>query len=151
MQTSYISILCICFGLCWHQSPKWGDWKGNGLNYILSSILVFDDHHKPNALTSLLGWSFHRCIKFIYTYKEIDPWGNSISMEQNIFAPAWGAPDCPVPRLARPGNWPLSRKQSAPRLKITGLSGVSPDCPVSPRATVIFANGQLPRDWTSEG
>ena len=34
----------------------------------------------------------------------------------------------------------------APRLKITGLSGVSPDCPVSPRATVIFANGQLPRD-----
>jgi hypothetical protein len=28
MQTSYISILCICFGLCWHQSPKRGRLKG---------------------------------------------------------------------------------------------------------------------------
>jgi hypothetical protein len=25
MQTRYISILCICFGLCWHQSPKKGE------------------------------------------------------------------------------------------------------------------------------
>jgi hypothetical protein len=24
MQTSYISILYICFGLCWHQTPKRG-------------------------------------------------------------------------------------------------------------------------------
>jgi hypothetical protein len=28
MQTSYISILYICFGLCWHQSPKRGRLKG---------------------------------------------------------------------------------------------------------------------------
>jgi hypothetical protein len=25
IQTSYISKLYICFGLCWHQSPKRGD------------------------------------------------------------------------------------------------------------------------------
>jgi hypothetical protein len=29
MQTSSILHLYICFGLCWHQSPKGGDWKGN--------------------------------------------------------------------------------------------------------------------------
>jgi hypothetical protein len=28
MQTSYISALDICFGLCWHQSPKRGRLKG---------------------------------------------------------------------------------------------------------------------------
>jgi hypothetical protein len=28
MQTSYISTICICFGLCWHQSPKRGRLKG---------------------------------------------------------------------------------------------------------------------------
>jgi hypothetical protein len=28
MQTSYISILYICFGFCWHQSPKRGRLKG---------------------------------------------------------------------------------------------------------------------------
>jgi hypothetical protein len=28
MQTSYISTLYICFGLCWHQSPKRGRLKG---------------------------------------------------------------------------------------------------------------------------
>jgi hypothetical protein len=28
MQTSYISALYICFGLCWHQSPKRGRLKG---------------------------------------------------------------------------------------------------------------------------
>jgi hypothetical protein len=82
---------------------------------------------KPYGLTSLPSWSFLRCIKFTYTYKENDPWGNSKSMEQNRFAPAYGAPDCPVccpvPRLARPANWPLSGKLSAPRLKIIGLSG----------------------------
>jgi hypothetical protein len=53
---------------------------------------------------------------------------------------------CPVPRLACPANWPLSGKHRAPRLKITKLSGVSPDCPVSAQATVIFANGRLPHD-----
>ena len=31
MQTSSILHLYICFGLCWHQSPKRGDWKGNRL------------------------------------------------------------------------------------------------------------------------
>jgi hypothetical protein len=67
------------------------------------------------------------------------PWDNSTSLEQNRFAPTCGAPDCPVPRLAHPANWPLSGIFSAPRLKITrlsgvhrstGLSGVPPDCPV---------------------
>jgi hypothetical protein len=28
MQTSSISALYICFGLCWHQSPKRGRLKG---------------------------------------------------------------------------------------------------------------------------
>jgi hypothetical protein len=28
IQTSYISTLCICFGLCWHRSPKSGRLKG---------------------------------------------------------------------------------------------------------------------------
>jgi hypothetical protein len=28
MQTSSILHLHICFGLCWHQSPKWGRLKG---------------------------------------------------------------------------------------------------------------------------
>jgi hypothetical protein len=28
MQTSYISALYICFGLCWHQSTKRGRLKG---------------------------------------------------------------------------------------------------------------------------
>jgi hypothetical protein len=28
MQNSYISALIICFGLCWHQSPKRGRLKG---------------------------------------------------------------------------------------------------------------------------
>jgi hypothetical protein len=28
MQISYISKICICFGLCWHQSPKRGILKG---------------------------------------------------------------------------------------------------------------------------
>jgi hypothetical protein len=44
-------------------------------------------------------------------------------MEQNGFAPARGATDYPVPSLARSANWPLLGKCSAPRLKITGLSG----------------------------
>jgi hypothetical protein len=59
---------------------------------------------------------------------------------------------CPVPRLARPTNRPLSRKRSAPRLKVTGLSGVSSDYPVSTRATVDFDNGRLPpQSEASEG
>jgi hypothetical protein len=28
MQASYIPTLYICFGLCWHQSPKRGRLKG---------------------------------------------------------------------------------------------------------------------------
>jgi hypothetical protein len=28
MQTSFISAFIICFGLCWHQSPKRGRLKG---------------------------------------------------------------------------------------------------------------------------
>jgi hypothetical protein len=34
LQTSYIPTPYICFGLCWHQSPKRGDRKGNGLNHF---------------------------------------------------------------------------------------------------------------------
>jgi hypothetical protein len=59
-------------------------------------------------------------------------------MEQNRTAPACGASECPVctgqcpvPRLLSPANWPLSGKCSASRLKIIGLSGVPPDCPLS--------------------
>jgi hypothetical protein len=44
---------------------------------------VFDDHHKSYGLTSFPSWSFLRCMKFIYTYKENDPWANTISMGAN--------------------------------------------------------------------
>jgi hypothetical protein len=43
---------------------------------------------------------------------------------------------CPVPKLAHPTNIPFSGKRNDPRLKFTGLSGVSPDYPVSPRPMV---------------
>jgi hypothetical protein len=67
-------------------------------------------------------------------------------MGQIRLAPAYGAPDCPVPRLECPTNKPLSGKRNTLRLKIAGLFGVSPDYQVSPRPTVIFANGRLPPD-----
>jgi hypothetical protein len=35
LQTSYISTLCICFGLCWHQSPKRGSLKGKWAQHFL--------------------------------------------------------------------------------------------------------------------
>jgi hypothetical protein len=67
----------------------------------------------------------------VHVYIQVKwPCGNSISLEQNRFAPACGAPDCPVcigqclvPRLEQPANWPLSGILSAPQLKIIGLSG----------------------------
>jgi hypothetical protein len=34
MRTSSIMHFYICFGLCWHQSPKRGDWKGIRLTPI---------------------------------------------------------------------------------------------------------------------
>jgi hypothetical protein len=40
-------------------------------------------------------------------------------------APACGAPDCPVPKLARRRTRRSREKAKAPRLKITGLSGES--------------------------
>jgi hypothetical protein len=56
IQTSYISTLYICFGLCWHQTPKRGRLKGNGLNisynrfWCLASITVTPGFEgKPNA------------------------------------------------------------------------------------------------------
>jgi hypothetical protein len=35
LQTSYISTLFICFGLCWHQSPKRGSLKGKWAQHFL--------------------------------------------------------------------------------------------------------------------
>jgi hypothetical protein len=35
LQTSYTSTLCICFGLCWHQSIKWGRLKGKWPQHFL--------------------------------------------------------------------------------------------------------------------
>jgi hypothetical protein len=35
LQTSYISTLYICFGLCWHQSPKRGRLKGKWPQHFL--------------------------------------------------------------------------------------------------------------------
>jgi hypothetical protein len=67
----------------------------------------------------------------------------------------WRTRQCPVPRLGRPTNWPISGILRAQCLKITELSGVSPDCPVRPRVMVIFTNSRLPRDYygfrTSKG
>jgi hypothetical protein len=51
-----------------------------------------------------------------------------------------------MPSLAHPTNMPLSRKLSAPRLKIIRLPGVSLDNSVSPRPTIILANCWLPHD-----
>jgi hypothetical protein len=59
-------------------------------------------------------------------------------MEQNRFAPACGAPNsvrCPGWHGQRAGR---SRENA------TLLSSNSPNCPVSPRAMVEFANGRLP-------
>jgi hypothetical protein len=42
MQTSSIMHLYICFDLCWHQSPKGGDWKGNRLTPFPKLILVVE-------------------------------------------------------------------------------------------------------------
>jgi hypothetical protein len=102
---------------------------------------VFDDHHKTCGLTSLPRWSFLRCIKFMYIYKEKGPLDNSINMEWIRLAPAYGAPNClvcigqcPVPRLVRPTNRLLSGKLSAPQLKFTWPSGV--------HQTVRWAHGQ---------
>jgi hypothetical protein len=58
-------------------------------------------------------------------------WNNSTSLDQNRLVAASGAPDCPVPWLEHFANWPLSSFLGARPLKITGLSGVPPDCSVS--------------------
>ena len=70
-------------------------------------------------------------------------------------APACGAPDCPVPRLAWRRTGRSREKKKALLLKITGLSGGAPDCPVSQqrsrptvgcaisRRRVARANGRL--------
>ena len=42
---------------------------------------------------------------------------------KRIYTSLWRTGQCHVPRLACPANWPLSGILSAPRLKITGLSG----------------------------
>jgi hypothetical protein len=56
---------------------------------------------------------------------------DSLSLEQNRYASAYGALDCPVctrqcslPKLEHFANRPLSGNQSPPRLKFTRLSGV---------------------------
>jgi hypothetical protein len=57
-------------------------------------------------------------------------------------APACGAPDCPVPRLARWRTGCSREMKKAPRLKFTTLYGGAPDCSVSQRRlrpTIIFA------------
>jgi hypothetical protein len=73
-------------------------------------------------------------------------------LEQNRLAAASGAPDCPmcteqcpVPWLEHSGNRPLSGILGTRPLNITGLSGVPPDCPMSPRC-----NGRL-RQWSTAG
>jgi hypothetical protein len=50
----------------------------------------------------------------------------------------WSTGHYPVPRLETSVNWSLSGFLSAHPLKIIGLSGVPPDCPVRQRS-----NGQL--------
>jgi hypothetical protein len=42
MQTSSIIHFYTCFGLCWHQSPKRGNWKGIRLTPISYLILVVE-------------------------------------------------------------------------------------------------------------
>jgi hypothetical protein len=50
---------------------------------------------------------------------------------------------CPVHTLVCPANWPLSGNQSAPRLKIVGLSGMHWNVRWAHGATVDSANGRL--------
>jgi hypothetical protein len=52
---------------------------------------------------------------------------------------------CPVPRLARPTNRLLSRKNQCPAAIIHWALRCAPDYPVSPWPTVDFANGRLPQ------
>jgi hypothetical protein len=54
----------------------------------------------------------------------------------------WRTGQCPVPRLARQLTGRSREKKKAMRLKITGLSGHAPDCPVSQqrsRPTIGYA------------
>jgi hypothetical protein len=106
---------------------------------------VFDDHHKTYVLTSLPSWSFLRCIKFIYIYKEYGPLVVSINMGRIKTCTSLRCTgQCLVPRLAYPTNRLLSRKLSALRLKFTGLSGVHRTIQWAHEPTVIFTNGRLP-------
>jgi hypothetical protein len=58
----------------------------------------------------------------------------------------WCTGQCPVPQAGSAANWPLSRIGGATWLKITGLSGGAPDCPVSlqrPRPSTSVTNSSL--------
>jgi hypothetical protein len=58
----------------------------------------------------------------------------------------WCTGQCPVPQAGPTTNWPLSEIGRATRLKITGLSGGAPDCPVSlqrPRPSPSATNSSL--------
>jgi hypothetical protein len=64
----------------------------------------------------------------------------------------WCTGQCPVPQPGSAANWPLSGIGGATWLKITGLSGGAPDCPMSlqrPRPSTSATNSSLLRKGES--
>jgi hypothetical protein len=89
------------------------------------------------------------------TTKKTEKGLKKIWLSSTKTALACGAPDCPVPRIARRRTGRSREKKKVLRLKITGLSGGASDCPVSQRRSwptvgctisgrrVARANGRL--------
>jgi hypothetical protein len=106
---------------------------------------VFDIHHKPRGLTSLPSCIYLRCIKFNINQQR--KWVGEfykVWSKNKYRCGQWRTGHCPVPRPRHPTNWLLSVFLRATPLKITGLSSVPPECPVSQRI-----NGQLCQQSTT--
>jgi hypothetical protein len=67
IQTSYIYILCICFGLCWHQSPKRGEIERE----IFSTfpIIDFGVWRQSETLWTVTPWIWGYKISFLISTK----------------------------------------------------------------------------------
>jgi hypothetical protein len=104
-----------------HQ--KGGDWKGNGLNHFLESILVVDIQHKPRGLTSLSRYHLSRCIRF-NTNQERNSVGVTIKFGAKDLecAEKWHTRHCAV-RQARQQRTSHSQVSCGRAPLFTGLSG----------------------------
>jgi hypothetical protein len=103
---------------------------------------MFDDHHKTYRLTSFPSWSFLRCIRSIYICKENGPLGHFYKYGASQTCTSLQcAEQCPVPRLVRPTNMPLSGKTQCPAAIFHHTVRCALDCPLSLRPTIDFTTG----------